>query len=68
MSNLDKIRFDAKFSLKYMNGEYYLSGFNHIQSIRITEDDLRAILDESGLCYMNEKEWSDFVEDYLEGE
>jgi len=67
MTNIEKLLFDAKFSLKFMNGEYYLSGFNHRKSIRIKEENIYKLLDENYLCYMDEDEWSDFVEDYLEG-
>jgi len=67
MTNIEKILFDTKFSIKYMNGEYYLSGFNHTKTIRIQEDEILNILD-NNLVNMNELEWEDFVDDFLEGE
>jgi len=63
MSNTDVIRFEAKFNLKYMNGNYLLSGFTHIKGIQMNEKEFDIVMS-SGIERMNEKEWDVFVEDY----
>ena len=64
MTNTSKIKFGAKYSLKYMNGIYVLSGFNHVKSLKITEEVITDVL-ESGLENFSEQEWYDFVEENM---
>jgi hypothetical protein len=65
MSNTDVLRFKTKFNLKFMNGLYSLSGFTHLKSIQMDEEEFDVVMG-SGIERMTEKEWNDFVEDYPE--
>ena len=64
MSNVEKIMFDAKYSLKYMNGLYVLSGFNHTKSVRIGDRDIYDFLNDTDFVYFDEEDWEEFVEKY----
>lgn len=64
MTNTEKIMFDAKYSLKYLNGKYILSAFNHLSSIHIREEDIYDILNDDKLVYFSQEEWEEFAEDY----
>jgi len=61
MTNIEKIIFDSKYSLKYMNGKYVLSGFNHVKSLHIDVKDIYKILDTESLVYFDEEEWEEFI-------
>ena len=63
MTNIGLIRFNSKYNVKYMNGIYVLSGFDHIISLRISEEKISDILG-SGLENFSQDEWNDFVSDY----
>jgi len=59
MTNVEKIIFDAKYSVKYMNGKIVISGFNHIKSLFLneTENEFKEILEK--LVYLDETEFSE---------
>ena len=59
MTNIEKIIFDAKYSVKYMNGKIVISGFNHIKSLFLdeTENEFKEILEK--LVYLDETEFSE---------
>jgi hypothetical protein len=61
MTNIEKIKFDSKFSVKYINGLYCISGFNHVDSLYVSEDEMDAVL--RHLPSMDEQEWKDYISD-----
>jgi len=63
MTNIQKIKFDAKFSVSYMNGKYVISGFNHTYSLHIKDrcDELNYFIEDYELWNLREKEWEDLV-------
>jgi len=63
MTNIEKIVFDAKYRLDFVNGEYSLSGFDHMKVLHISEDKIYDILD-SNLEYFTKEQWEDFIEDF----
>jgi hypothetical protein len=60
MTNIEKIIFDAKYSVKYMNGNIVISGFNHIDSLFLyeTKNEFKDIIEK--LVYFDEAEFSEF--------
>ena len=64
MNNVEKIMFDAKYSVKYMNGIFVISGFNHTKSVHIKDDDMEDFLNDYALAQYNEADWDEFIEDY----
>ena len=60
MTNIEKIIFDAKYSVKYMNGKIVISGFNHIDSLFLdeTNNKFKDIIEK--LVYFDEAEFSEF--------
>lgn len=64
MRQVEKIIFDSKYSLKYMNDIYVLSGFNHICNIHIEEEDIYHILNDEKLVYFSQEDWEEFVKKY----
>ncbi len=62
MTNIEKIKFDAKFKLKFMNNIYVLSGFLHTDSIHISEEEIDRVLE--AVSNMSEYEWECYVSDF----
>jgi len=65
MTQVSRIKFDAKYRISYMNGSYSLSGFDHIKSIQLDEYELNIVL-EMNIEDFKAEEWYDFVELYPE--
>jgi len=61
MTQVEKIMFDTKYSLKYMNGVYVLSGFDHVKKLHIKEEDIKNILETESLVYFDKDEWEEFI-------
>ena len=61
MTNIEKIIFDSKYSVKYLNGKIVISGFTHIDSLHLDSNNnkFKDILEK--LVYFDEEEWNDFV-------
>lgn len=61
MTNIEKIIFDAKFSVKYMNGKLAISSRLGVQTLHISEDN--AVLTEvlERIVYFDEEDWANFV-------
>jgi len=61
MTQVEKIMFDSKYSLKYMNGVYVLSGFDHVKCLHIKDEDIKNILETESLVYFDKDEWKEFI-------
>lgn len=63
MTNIQKIRFETKYRLKFVNGFYMISGFNHNKTLRVSEQEIELVLD-SDLEQFTEKQWYEYIEDF----
>jgi len=68
MTNIEKIVFDAKYSVRFLNGKIVISGFNHIDSIHLDETNhkFKTILEE--IVYYDEEDWYLFAKQFNNGE
>jgi hypothetical protein len=64
MTNIEKIMFDAKYSVKFMNGGFVISAFNHTKSLQIENDKFEKFMRNEGLPYYDEDEWDELVREY----
>lgn len=64
MTNIETIKFNAKFSVTYMNGQYVISGFNHRDSLHVKEEDFRMVVRD--MPGMEEEEWLNYIEEIRE--
>jgi hypothetical protein len=64
MTNIEKIMFDAKYSVKFMNGIFVISAFNHIKSLQIDNDKFESFLKNEDLAYYDEDDWDELVREY----
>jgi len=68
MSTIEKIMFDAKYSVKFMNGLFVISGFNHTKSLQISNDKFEDFLKNEDLAYYDEEDWDELVKEYNRNE
>lgn len=62
MTNIEKIIFDSKFTVRYLNGLYAISGFDHVKTLHVEEKEIKDVLD---VIYLfNQSEWEDYILDY----
>ena len=64
MTNINKIKFDSKFQVSYMNGKYCITGFNHLKSVYIEEIYLYEFIESGSIWNMSEQEWNEYIEDW----
>jgi len=64
MKNIEKIIFDTKYNIKYMNNSYVISGFDHVKNIIVLEEDILDFLDNEELIYFDREDWLEFVNNY----
>jgi len=64
MTNIEKIIFDAKYIVKYMNEKIVISGFNHIGNLYLDEkkDNISDILEY--ILYFDKEDWEQFILEY----
>ena len=65
MTNIQLIKFNAKYKLNYVNNRYQLSGFSHMESIHLNEYQINEVLD--AIPDMNEEEFKDYCQ-YVKSE
>jgi len=66
MTNNEIIMFNAKFNVKYMNGEYVISGFDYLKNLRFNEYDFQEFLEDYNLPLFTKKHWDNLVEELTE--
>lgn len=64
MTNVEKIIYECKYNLRFMNNLFVLSGFNHIKSIHIKNEDIYDFLRDTDFVYFDEEDWDKFVKEY----
>ena len=64
MSNIEKIMFDAKYSVKFMNGIFVISAFNHTDSLHIENDMFEKFMRNEELPYYDEDDWDELIREY----
>ena len=63
MTNIEILLFNTKYSLNYMNGLYSISGFDHIKTIRVKEEDIKETIEK--IHSLNKEEFEDFMLDFI---
>jgi len=68
MTNVEKIIFDAKYSVKLLNGKLVISGFNHLNAIHVDErkNNFKDIIE--SIIYFDESDWNVFVKNFNNSE
>jgi len=59
MTNNDLIKFKTKYSLVYSNGMYSISGFDHIETLRVPERFIDEVLE--AIPSAAQDEWKEIV-------
>jgi len=64
MTNIEKILFDAKFSIKYMNGKIAISSMLGVQTLYISEDNIALPEVLEKIVYFDEEDWANFIRSF----
>ena len=64
MTNAEKIMIDAKYSFKFMNNLFVVTGFLHTESLHIPNDKFADFLKNEDLAYYDEDDWAELVREY----
>jgi len=62
MTNIQKIIFDSKYLIKYLNNSFVISGFNHVNSLHVDEEDINDVLE--SIHEFDEEQWEEFIKEY----